>query len=38
MEFGFGGPRPGAPLANPAAQQFIPWQQQVLEKGWGACA
>lgn len=35
MEFGFIGPRPGAPPANPNAQQFTPWQQQVLEKGWG---
>lgn len=35
MEFGFIGPRPGAPPANPAASQFTPWQQQVLEKGWG---
>ena len=36
MEFGFIGPRPGAPPpANAAAPQFTPWQQQVLEKGWG---
>jgi len=35
MEFGFIGPRPSAPPANPAASQFTPWQKQVLEKGWG---
>jgi hypothetical protein len=45
MEFGFGGPRPGAappvagavpagpPPGAPPAAQ--PWQQQVLSKGWG---
>src|SRR6266540_450542 len=38
MEFGFGGPRPGAqPVANrPAAPGGAPnWQQQLLMKGWG---
>ncbi len=37
MEFGFIGVRPGAPpvAANPPANAPKPWQQQVLEKGWG---
>src|SRR5215468_7906044 len=38
MEFGFGGPRPGAaPSANrPANAPGAPnWQQQLLMKGWG---
>jgi len=38
MEFGFIGPRPGAPPnANPAnaANAPTPWQKQVLDKGWG---
>jgi hypothetical protein len=38
MEFGFGGPRPGAAPAGPppgAPPAGPPWQQQVLEKGWG---
>jgi hypothetical protein len=39
MEFGFGGPRPGAaPAGAPggaAASGAPTWQQQVLAKGWG---
>ncbi|MFN7929489.1 MAG: hypothetical protein U0Y68_16385 [Blastocatellia bacterium] len=36
VEYGFIGPRPGALPVNPNAQpQYTPWQQQVLEKGWG---
>ena len=36
MEFGFIGPRPGAPAPTaPAANPPAPWQQQVLAKGWG---
>jgi hypothetical protein len=37
MEFGFGGPRPGAaPPATPPPSGSPPsWQQQVLAKGWG---
>ncbi len=36
MEFGFIGPRPGAPVPTaPAAGALPPWQQQVLAKGWG---
>ncbi len=36
MEFGFIGPRPGAPAptASPA-NAAAPWQKQVLDKGWG---
>jgi hypothetical protein len=38
MEFGFIGPRPGAPPnanATPPANAPTPWQKQVLDKGWG---
>ncbi len=37
MEFGFGGPRPGAsPAGAPGAAPAGPnWQQQALAKGWG---
>ncbi len=36
MEFGFTGPRPGgAPAPAPAAGSPVPWQQQLLAKGWG---
>ena len=36
VEYGFIGPRPGAP-ANPTpnANAPAPWQKQVLDKGWG---
>jgi hypothetical protein len=36
MEFGFGGPRPGAAPAGAAPAGGAPsWQQQVLARGWG---
>ncbi|QQS49460.1 MAG: acetylxylan esterase [Acidobacteriota bacterium] len=33
LEFGFGGPRPGAAVQN--RPPGPPWQQQLLAKGWG---
>ncbi len=39
MEFGFGGPRPGAATPAPLRPSAPPagptWQQQVLDRGWG---
>jgi hypothetical protein len=35
MEFGFGGPRPGAPRPATPPPAGPTWQQQVLAKGWG---
>jgi hypothetical protein len=35
MEFGFGGPRPGAPPAGAPVSNMPNWQQQLLSKGWG---
>jgi hypothetical protein len=35
MEFGFGGPRPGAPRPAAPPPPGPTWQQQVLAKGWG---
>jgi hypothetical protein len=35
MEFGFGGPRPGAPPATAPVSNIPNWQQQLLTRGWG---
>ncbi len=35
VEFGFGGPRPGAPNGPRPGGNAPNWQQQLLDKGWG---